>query len=384
MIYLDNAATSWPKPDQVYRALDRFSREVGGNPGRSAHRQAVEAERIVRETRTRLAALIHAESPSRVVFALNGTDALSMAIKGLGLKPGDHVVSSEIEHNSVNRPLARLCRQGIIEVTRVRADSAGLIDPDDVRRALRPQTKLIALTHCSNVTGAVNPVESFGEIARSRQIPLLVDAAQTVGVVPIDVQAMNIDLLAFPGHKNLFGPMGTGGLYVRSTVSLQFFREGGTGSNSEDELQPEAMPYRLEAGTPNALGAAGLGAGLEFITQIGVSAIQAHENRLALSFIDRIRENRRIRILSGGSRERQIGPVSFTVAGADPGEVGAILDGRFAIACRTGLHCAPGAHRALGTFPGGAVRCSFGFFNTDEHVQEAAAAVNEISAALAA
>lgn len=381
MIYLDNAATSWPKPEGVYQALERFSRHVAGNPGRSGHRLAVEAERVVRETRGRLANLLHAESPTCIVFTLNGTDALNIAIKGLGLKSGDHVVTSEIEHNSVNRPLGRLRQQSGVDVSRARANAVGIVEPDEVRRLLTPRTRLIALTHCSNVIGAVNPIEEYAAVARSHQIPLLVDAAQTAGVVPIDLQKTQVDLLAFPGHKNLFGPMGTGALYVRPSLTLRFFREGGTGLNSEVELHPETMPHRLEGGTPNTLGLAGLGAGLEFIEKTGIAAIREHEIRLALQFIDRLRSNPKIRLFSGQARDRQLGPVSLAIEHANPGEIGAILDDRFGIACRTGLHCAPGTHRHLGTFPDGTIRFSFGYFNTEEDVRAAASALEEISVA---
>jgi cysteine desulfurase family protein len=330
----------------------------------------------------RLARLVNAESPDRIALALNGTDALNIAIKGLGLEKGDHVVTTEIEHNSVNRPLGGLRRDRGVEVDKARANAAGIVEPDELKKHLRPNTRLIAATHCSNVIGAVAPIEEYGRLARDRGIPLLVDAAQTVGVERIDVRAMRVDLLAFPGHKNLFGPMGTGALYVREGVELDTFREGGTGLRSEVELHPETMPVRLEGGTPNAHGLAGLAAGLEFLDQEGVEKIRAHENRLALRFIAAVKDHPRVAVQSGKIPERQLGPVSLCVRDAAPQEIGAILDQRYAIACRTGLHCAPGTHRALGTFPDGTVRLSFGFFNTEADADAAARAVNEIATAL--
>jgi cysteine desulfurase family protein len=380
MIYLDNAATSWPKPETVYRAMDRFARESAGNPGRSGHRLALEAERVLLRARSRVAALIGAESPDRIVFTLNGTDALNIAIHGLDWKEGDAVVAGELEHNSVHRPLFRLRGRGI-RVLRARAGSGGFVEPDELRRSIAPGTRLVALSHASNVIGAVAPLEEYGRIVRESGAHFLVDAAQTAGVAPLDVRRAGADLVAFPGHKNLLGPMGTGILYVRSGLNLAFFREGGTGSQSQSESHPQEMPTRLEAGTPNASGIAGLEAGLEWIERQGLENIRRHESCLALAFLDRIRSNPRIEAFSGRIPERQLGPVSIRVRGAESEEISAILDQKFQIATRAGLHCAPGAHRHLGTFPGGTVRLSFGYFNTMQDVEQAAAALNEISTA---
>ncbi|HLG42645.1 MAG TPA: aminotransferase class V-fold PLP-dependent enzyme [Planctomycetota bacterium] len=379
-LYLDNAATSWPKPDIVYETLDRFTRTTAANPGRSGHRMAVEAEERISDCRGRLARLIRAESPERIAFTLNGTDALNIAIKGV-VKAGDHVVTSVLEHNSINRPLGRMEKEGRIQVTRCPADGAGIISPDDVRRALRPNTRLVAITHCPNALGVVQPVEEYGRISREAGALLLVDAAQSIGVVDIDVHRMNIDLLAFPGHKALFGLMGTGALYVRKGLDLAFFREGGVGYKAEVELHPEEMPYRLEGGTPNAHGIVALGAGLKFIEEEGLERIRRHEQGLALKFIARLREDRRFVVHAGNIPERQLGPVSLSIRGAPPDEVGAALDREYRIACRPGLHCAPGAHKHLGTFPKGTVRFSFGYFNTEEHVDRAAQALESIAQA---
>ncbi len=379
MIYLDNAATSWPKPEEVYRTMDDFARRLGANPGRAGHRMAVEAETVLLETRNALAKFIGAESPARVAFALNATDALNMAIKGV-LRPGDHAVTSSLEHNSVVRPLEGLAKRTGVTVTRVPCGASGVTDPEEVRKALRPNTRLIAFTHASNVTGALQPVREIGRIARERGVLFLVDAAQTIGVYPVDVKADLIDLLAFPGHKALYGPTGTGGLYVREGIAPAFFREGGTGRHSEQETHAEEMPLRLEGGTPNTVGLAGLGAGLRFINKITRERIFEHELILAERFRQGLRENRKITIHGPPEPQHQLATISFRIEGYEPDEAGAVLDQSFEIACRTGLHCAPAAHRTMGTLPAGTVRCSFGYFNTTEHVDAALKALGEMTA----
>jgi len=377
MIYLDNAATTWPKPESVYRALDEFARQAAANPGRSGHRMAVAAEAKVAEARARVARLLNAESPDRIILTLNATDALNIAIKGI-LRPGDHVVTSVLEHNSINRPLAALEQAGVISVTRIGAEADGSLSVDALREALTPATRLVALTHGSNVLGVVNDAAALGATAMGHGAVLLLDASQTAGVVPIDVRAAQLDLVAFPGHKGCFGPMGTGALYVRPGITLRAFREGGTGFGAESELQPETMPFHLEGGTPNAHGLAGLAAGLEFIEREGVAKIGAHERDLALRFAEEARRLPGVTVWSAKSPGKQIGPVSLSVRGRDPAEVGAALDERSGIACRSGLHCAPGTHRFLGTFPSGTVRFSFGYFNTAADVDAAARALRDI------
>jgi cysteine desulfurase family protein len=379
VIYLDNAATTWPKPESVYRALDEFARQAAANPGRSGHRMAVAAEAKVADARARVARLLNAESPDRIVLTMNATDALNIAIKGL-VRPGDHVVTSVLEHNSINRPLAALEQAGVISVTRIGAEPDGSLSVDALREALTPATRLVALTHGSNVLGVVNDAAALGAAAMGHGAVLLLDASQTAGVVPIDVRAAQLDLVAFPGHKGCFGPMGTGALYVRPGLKLRAFREGGTGFGAESELQPETMPFHLEGGTPNAHGLAGLAAGLEFLEREGVAKIGAHERDLALRFAEEARRIPGVTVWSAKSPAKQIGPVSLSVRGRDPAEVGAALDERSGIACRPGLHCAPGTHRFLGTFPAGTVRFSFGYFNTPADVDAAARALREIAA----
>jgi len=381
--YLDNAATTWPKPEIVYREMDEFARTAAANPGRSGHRMAVAAEHKVQECRERVARLLNAESPSRVALTLNATDGLNMALKGL-LNPGDHVVTSEIEHNSINRPLSAMQKAGLISFTKVRPQQDGTIAPADVAAAMTKKTKLIAITHCSNVLGVVCPAEEYAKIAHKQGALLVLDASQTAGVAPIDVRAMGVDVVAFPGHKACFGPMGTGALYVREGVDIRPMREGGTGYQVESEFQPTEMPFRLEGGTPNAHGYAGLAAGLKFIEDTGIEKIRMHERVLAMTFIEAIKRSKRITIWSGRAPDRQLGPVSITIRDAVPAEVGTMLDQRYDIACRPGMHCAPGTHKFLGTFPQGTVRFSFGFFNTDDDVEAAAKAVHEIVSGMTA
>jgi cysteine desulfurase/selenocysteine lyase len=378
MIYLDNAATSWPKPESVYKAMDEFARTWAGNPGRSGHKMAVESEKRVQGCREALARLLHAEHADRVILTLNATDALNIALKGL-LRKGDHVVTSHTEHNSINRPLARLAAEGFLTYDKAPSEPDGSVATSSLERLLRKNTRLIAITHCSNVLGVVNPIADYATLARSRGVLTLIDASQSIGVVPLDVQALGVDLLAFPGHKNLFGPMGTGALYVRPGVDLDVFREGGSGFKAEEERHPAEMPFRLEGGTPNAHGFAGLLAGIEAVEKEGVERIGRHERDLALAFIDGLRDVKGVTVYSGRNRERQLGPVSLRIEGWEPADVGRVMDEKHGIACRPGLHCAPGTHKFLGTFPKGTVRFSFGWFNTAGDVDAALRAVRELS-----
>src|SRR5205809_1732891 len=279
MIYLDNAATSFPKPEAVYQALDAFARHDLANPGRAGHKMALAAERALDDCRHLLNQFFHGEGPERFIFTLNCTDALNMAFKGV-LKDGDHVITTDLEHNSVSRPLRAMELAGKIALTRIAADQGGTVDPDAVRNAITPKTRLIAMTHASNVLGTVQPIDVVGKIAREREVLFLVDAAQTAGVMPIDIQAMCIDLLAFPGHKSLLGPTGTGALYVGPRAKVGAWREGGTGGDSSSETQPRDLPYFLEGGTPNVLGVAGLAAGVKFVQEQGLERIHAHEAAL--------------------------------------------------------------------------------------------------------
>ncbi len=380
MIYFDNAATSWPKPPGVAEAMTRFLAEIGANPGRAAHRRAIESGRVLYEAREAVCELFNAPDPLRVVFGLNVTDALNLALRGL-LRPGDHVITSSMEHNSVMRPL-RALESGGVEVTVVRCSPEGLLDPADVEAAVRPHTKMVVLNHASNVVGTLLPVGEVGALCRARGLLLLVDAAQTGGAYPIDVQADQIDLLAFTGHKSLGGPMGTGGLIVGERVNekeIEPLRRGGTGSRSEHEQQPDFLPDLCESGTPNVVGLAGLEAGVRWVLKQGVEAVRAHEVALTQRLIDGLRAIPGLTVYGTLDAERQTATVSFNIAGMEPSEAGLRLDDEYGIMCRVGLHCAPAAHRTIGTFPDGTVRFGLGVFNTMDEVEMALDAVAELA-----
>ncbi len=378
MIYLDNAATSWPKPESVYQTMDSFLREKGANPGRSGHAMAVAAERVIEETRILAAHLLGVPDETDIVFTSNCTDSLNLALKGL-LHPGDHVVTDSIGHNSLVRPLRRLERDGVL-VTRVPPSPAtGSVSPADVEAAIRPATRLIAVTHASNVSGVVQPIDEIGEVARKHGVAFLVDAAQSAGVLPIDVRAANVDLLALSGHKGPLGPPGTGVLYVSKRVELEPLKEGGTGTVSESEEQPLDRPSRYESGTPNTVGIAGLGAGLKHVLAKGVETIGRHERELAVRLLEGLATNPKVTVFGPSAAADRIGVVSFRIDGWSPGEVGAVLDQAFDIKIRTGLHCAPAAHKTLGTFPQGTVRASVGCFNTLDDIDALLDAVGRIA-----
>jgi cysteine desulfurase family protein len=377
-IYLDNAATSFPKPEPVYQALDRFARSELANPGRAGHKMALAAEHCLDDGRHRLNQFFHGEAPERFVFTLNCTDALNMAFKGV-IEPGDHVITTDLEHNSVSRPLRAMELAGKIALTRLKADAGGTIDPAAIAAAITPKTRLVALTHASNVLGTVQPIAEVGRLVRAKGPLFLVDAAQTAGVLPIDLQAMHIDLLAFPGHKSLFGPTGTGALYVGPRAKVRVWREGGTGGDSSSETQPKEYPYFLEGGTPNVLGVAGLSAGLKWVTEQGLEKIHRHEVELVERLWSRLEEQGTHEVFGHRDHARRVGTISFRSHTLPAPEVGAILDQAFDIAIRPGLHCAPYIHKSIGTFPDGAVRVSPGPFNTTDEIDRLADALKEMS-----
>ena len=380
MIYFDNAATSWPKPPGVIEATVHFMEKMGANPGRSGHRLSVEAGRIVYNAREAVAELFNVPDPLRIVFGHNATEAFNLALHGL-LHPGDHVITSSMEHNSVMRPLRALERQGG-EVTVVQCSPEGFLDPAGMEAAVRPNTAMIALNHASNVVGTLLPVAEVGRIARRHGLLLLVDAAQTGGAYPIDVQADGIDLLGFTGHKSLYGPMGTGGLVIGERVDvarMEPLKRGGTGSRSEHEEQPDFLPDMCESGTPNAVGLAGLEAGVRWVLERGVDEIRRHEVELAQQLIDGLGDIPGVTVYGGLDANRQTATVSFNIAGMESSEVGLRLDEEYGILCRVGLHCAPAAHKTIGTFPSGTVRFGLGVFNTREEVDAAVAAVEQLA-----
>lgn len=354
--------------------------EIGANPGRSGHRLSVEAARVVYEARESMAELVNAPDPLRVVFGSNATEALNLALNGL-LRAGDHVVTSGMEHNSVMRPLRFLEQQGV-SLTVVRCSADGMLDPADLQAAIRKNTRMIVMTHASNVTGTLMPVAEAGRIARERDILLLIDAAQTAGAVPIDMQAGRIDLLAFSGHKSLYGPMGTGGLVIGERVDVARFsphKRGGTGSRSEHEQQPDFLPDAFESGTPNAVGLAGLAAGIRWVRETGVEKIRETELGLTAQLLDGLLSIPGVTVYGQRTARGRTATVSFEIDGLENSEAGLRLDDNYAILCRVGLHCAPAAHRSLGTFPAGTIRFGLGAMNTEDQVEAALEAVASMS-----
>jgi cysteine desulfurase/selenocysteine lyase len=381
MIYLDNAATSFPKPEPVYQALDRFARTSLANPGRAGHRMAVAAERTLDDLRHALNQFFGGESPDRWILTHNCTDGLNLAIKGV-LRPGDHVITTDLEHNSVSRPLRALEKAGVIGLTRV-ASEAGYVAPEAIAAALNPKTALVAMTHTSNVLGTVQPIERIAPLVRASGALFLVDAAQSAGVIPIDLRSTAIDFLAFPGHKALYGPTGTGALYVgpRSDGKIRPWREGGTGGDSSSETQPSLYPYFLEGGTPNVLGVAGLAAGLAWVQQQGPENLRRHEVDLLQRVVDWALASDGWQVAGRWEPATHAGALSLIVPESlSPQDLGSILDVSFDIAVRPGLHCAPYIHRTLGSFPDGTLRLSPGPFTTDEQIGTFLNALTEITA----
>jgi len=379
IIYFDNAATSFPKPEETLQAMQRCLREAGGSPGRSGHRLSIEAGRIIIDTREILAGLFGAPDPLSIVLTKNATEALNIAVFGL-LRPGDHVITSGMEHNSLMRPLRFLETEGL-KLSVIPCSPDGELDPGDIVPAITGKTKAIFLIHASNVTGTIMPVAEVGRIAREHDLIFCVDAAQSAGALPIDVKAMNIDLLAFTGHKSLYGPQGTGGLYVRKGLdkAMAPLMHGGTGSRSEYEQQPDFMPDRYESGTLNTAGIAGLGAGAGFVAALGVEKVRAFEEMLTGLFLEGIGDIDGIEIFGPGQPSLQVPIVSFRIRGNDPAATALEIDEQFNILCRPGLHCAPSAHKTIGSFPQGTVRFSFGYFNRSDEIRVAVEALRRLS-----
>lgn len=399
LIYLDNAATSFHKPPQVQEAMAHYMNEVGANPGRGGHKLSTRASAIVQAARENIAALFNIKNPSRIVFTLNVTEALNTVISGV-LNPGDHVLTTSMEHNSVMRPLKHLEASGVISVTTAPCDHKGFLKFDEFNRLIQPDTALVVINHASNVCGTVQDLRKIKETIGS--IPMLVDAAQTAGCFPIDVAADNIDFLAFTGHKGMLGPQGTGGFYIREGLSVRPLKRGGTGSVSEEMEQPEFLPDALESGTQNNVGIAGLGAAVAFILEEGVGNIRKHEVALTAELLKRLYDAAGLTIYGPLDAELQTATLSITFDSIMPmdddpgftgcgsinlawmeegmpvGEAGDRLDDEHDILVRVGLHCAPMAHKTLGTYPDGTVRLSMGYFNTPEDVAFAADAIKKI------
>lgn len=384
MIYLDNAATTCHKPDSVYAAVQDALMNASGNPGRSGHKLSLRAGNIVSDTRMALARMFHAESAADFAFCMNATDALNLAIMGVMLKGRDsfsgcHVITSSLEHNSVARPVEYLREKGA-DITIIDADIDTGVDPEELRNAIQDNTCLVVINHISNVTGTVSDIASIGRICREKGVPFLVDASQSAGFLRIDVQDMNIDLLAFPGHKSLMGPQGTGALYIRPGLVLEPLKRGGTGSYSQMLAQPDSVPDRYESGTVNVPGIAGLGAGVRYILDEGIGAIHEKETRLTEKLVTELAEIDGVTVYAPSPGHERGSVMSFTIDGIDPQDVAIILDEEFDIAVRSGLHCAPYAHRMLGTLEtGGTVRVSPGYDNTEEDIAAFIEAIRAIA-----
>jgi cysteine desulfurase family protein len=377
MVYFDNAATSYPKPEVVYDSIMTAMREYGANPGRSGHKMALKAGRGIFETRELICKLFNINNPMNVIFTFNATEALNIGIKGV-LREGDHVITTSMEHNSVLRPIKYLERFGV-ESTIVKADSKGRINPKDIEKSIKNNTKLIVCTHISNLTGTIMPIEEIGSISKENGIIFMVDASQSAGVYDIDVEKMNIDLLAFPGHKGLLGPQGTGALCIKDGLELQSYMQGGTGSSSHSLDHPEILPDKFESGTTNGPGIIGLGAGIKYILDKGMHNIREHEESLAMHFIEEAKKIDGVTLYGPLDVKQQAAVVALNIKDADSSEVSYILDQEYDIAVRPGLHCAPLAHETINTLEQGAVRFSFGLFNTHEEVDYCIKALKDIA-----
>ncbi len=384
-IYMDNAATSFPKPAAVFEAMADYAKRLGASPGRGAYQEAREAGQLLDRCRERINLLINGQSSRHVIFTLNTTDALNLGIRGL-LQPGHHAITTWLDHNSVLRPLNALAASGV-EQTRIPCDpTTGLVDPREIERAIQPNTRLIVTLAGSNVTGTVQPFREIGRVAKDHGIPFLLDAAQVLGHLPLDVQRDGIDLLAFPGHKGLLGPLGTGGLYIRPGVERQLrtVREGGTGSVSELAIQPDFLPDRYEAGSHNAIGIIGLSEGVGWILERGVESIWQHERSLTRRMLERLDVGiDGLKLYGPPTLDHRCGVFSIRVRGYDsPQSLSDALEQRFGILSRPGIHCAPLAHQMLKTDQlGGTTRLSFGPFITEEDVDFAAHALTQLARA---
>ncbi len=376
-VYLDNAATSFPKPESVYQAVEKFMRYGGASPGRGSYPRAQDSERIVVKLRSKLSRFLGITDPSNLVFTNNSTDSLNLALKGY-LREGDHVVVTDLEHNALLRPLWALRRTRRVEVTFVKTNAMGLVSPDDIAKAITPRTRLIACVHASNVTGTLQPIREISIESRALGIPLLVDGSQTAGAFPVDVEDLGIDFFAFTGHKSLLGLTGTGGLYIRTGLDLEPLREGGNGTKSESLDQPLIRPERFESGTPNMIGLVSLLAGVEFLMEQGVEAIRKHEVKLTRYFMEQLRMIEGVTVY-GPEAEAKVGITSISMKGLDNAEIGQILGKKFGIMVRTGIHCSPLVHPNLATQEQGTIRFSVGWATTQQDMELAVHAVREVA-----
>jgi cysteine desulfurase family protein len=380
VIYLDNAATTFPKPRSVLEGMFAAYARMGVSPGRGGYDLAVEADALVNKIRGKLARFFGAQDPDRVVFAGNATDALNLVLQGC-VKPGDHIVSTRLEHNSVLRPLHELHRQGMIEYDLAPFDGKGFVDPDDIARKIRSNTRAVVVSHASNVLGTVQPVEAIGRVCAERSVPLIIDAAQSAGVIPIDMAQWNVSAVAFTGHKSLMGPTGIGGLALSPSLDVRTTRFGGTGIDSISLTHTQTFPHRLEAGTLNLLGIIGLSEGLDYVLSEGQEVVHAREMSLLARLRDGLSDVDGVTLHCADDLFGHVGLLTVTVDGVTPQDVGAILDADFGISVRTGLHCAPLVHADLGAHPNGGVRFSLGPFNTQADIDAAIEAMSMIAGA---
>ncbi|MFS1510952.1 aminotransferase class V-fold PLP-dependent enzyme [Chengkuizengella sp. SCS-71B] len=376
--YFDNAASSWPKPTKVVEAMNEAVVNFAANPGRGSHQMAVQASRVLFQTRKQLAKLFGIQDPNHISFCLNTTEALNMAIKGL-LNENEHVICTSVEHNSVRRPLEYLKKKLNLEITYLKTNALGQIELKDVENSIQSNTKLMICNHSSNLLGSILPIEQINNIARKKGVITLVDAAQTAGLIPIDVEKMGIDILAFPGHKGLLGPQGTGGIYIHSSIEIEPLIHGGTGSQSEKIEQPTVRPDRYESGTQNTPGIAGLKEGVSFVLNESVEKIHAKEWNLTQRLMEGFLKIPKVKILGPRLGDNKTGITSFNIEGMEASNVAFILDKNYNIAVRSGFHCSPLAHETVGTLEDGAIRASVGYFTTDEEIDFILKAVKEIS-----
>ncbi|WP_294184499.1 aminotransferase class V-fold PLP-dependent enzyme [uncultured Clostridium sp.] len=376
-IYLDNAATSYPKPDVVIDTISKFMKNIGATAGRGAYKSAITADRLIFDCRSNICKLFNGKDPSKVIFTYNITDSLNTLINGI-LDSGDHVITSSLEHNSVWRPLKILERDKNVQISKTPCSPEGITDPKEIEKLIRENTKLIVFTHASNVLGTIQPIREIGAIAKKHNIIFLVDSAQTAGAYPIDVQRDNIDILAFTGHKSLFGPTGTGGFLLNCDINLRPLKSGGTGEDSKNPYQPDFLPNKFEAGTLNVAGIVGLGEGIKYISNIGVENIRAKEDKIIEYALERLKEVPSIHIYGPEDPQKIVGVISFNIKDIPGEEIAFKLDQEYDVMIRVGFHCAPTAHKVMGTYEIGAMRIGIGYFNTKKDIDILVSALKNI------
>jgi cysteine desulfurase family protein len=375
MIYLDNAATTFPKPEEVYNEIMNCMRNYNCNSGRGYYDMSAKVEKKILETRFLVAKLFSIKDPFNVVFTCNATEGLNIGIKGL-LKVKNHAIATVMEHNSVLRPLKTLNKKGI-QVTLVGVDKSGKVNIKDIKKEIKKNTKAIIINHASNVTGTVQNIEAIGSLAREHGITFILDASQSAGYIPIDVDKCNVDIMALSGHKALYGPQGTGIIYIREGICLENFKDGGTGNDSQSMIQPDALPYKYESGTLNIPGIVGLGEGIKFINKIGIDTVKKHTNDLIYYLQEELSKLNYVRLYCNDNKTERCPILSFNIEGLDSTAAGHLLN-REGIAVRTGYHCAPLIHGILGTYSTGTVRISLSYFNTFEQIEKTIEAVKKV------